>query len=143
MLVVPVQPPVHADAATLISQRSSPRVRMAETAAYLSNERILIARAADISLTGAFVQTHLPDPVGTRAALRLERGGEHIVAEVEVVRVSFCSQPDGTGAGMGLRFIELSRGHRKFLASYVANAQRNEDIPGALPFSIEVNLSDD
>jgi c-di-GMP-binding flagellar brake protein YcgR len=87
-----------------------------------------VERAADVSLTGAFVATRCPDPVGTRAALRLERGGEHIVAEVEVVRVSFLSQPDGRGAGMGLRFLELSKEHRKFLARYVANAQRDEEL---------------
>lgn len=142
MLVVPVKSSPDYDDPSAISGRSSPRVRIGGTAAYLSSERILIARAADISLTGAFVATRCPDPVGTRAALRLERAGEHIVADVEVVRVSFLSQPDGTGAGMGLRFGDLSREHRKFLARYVANAQRNEDIFGAAPFYVDVELAD-
>lgn len=128
MLVVPVRSHPDLEDKPAISGRASPRVRVRGTAAYLSSERILIARAADVSLTGAFVATRCPDPVGTRAALRLERGGEHIVAEVEVVRVSFLSQPDGRGAGMGLRFLELSKEHRKFLARYVANAQRDEEL---------------
>lgn len=142
MLVVPVRSqPDYADASA-ISGRASPRVRISGTAAYLSSQRILIARAADVSLTGAFVETRCPDPVGTRAALRLERGGEHVVATVEVVRVSFLSQPDGRGAGMGLRFVGLTREHRKFLARYVANAQRNEDIFGATPFFVDVSTED-
>lgn len=127
MLVVPVRSHPDLEDKSAISGRASPRVRVSGTAAYLSSERILIARAADVSLSGAFVATRCPDPVGTRAALRLEHGGQHIVAEVEVVRVSFLSQPDGRGAGMGLRFLELSKEHRKFLARYVAVAQRQED----------------
>lgn len=126
-MLVPVRSQPDLEDHSASSGRASPRVRVSGTAAYLSRERILIARAADVSLTGAFVATRCPDPVGTRAALRLERGGEHIVAEVEVVRVSFLSQPDGRGAGMGLRFLELSKEHRRFLARYVANAPRNED----------------
>ncbi len=142
MLVVPVSSHPDYDDPSAISGRASPRVRIAGTAAYLSSNRILIARAADVSLTGAFVATRCPDPIGTKAALRLERGGEHVVADVEVVRVSFLSQPDGRGAGMGLRFLSLTKEHRKFLARYVANAQRNEDIFGAAPFYVDVSLDD-
>ena len=105
---------------TIVHCRSQPRVLIVGTAAYLSNERILIARSADISLTGAFVTTCNPDPVGTRAALRLERNKEFITASVEVVRVSYCSLPDGTGMGMGLIFTDLTSAQRRFLARYVA-----------------------
>jgi c-di-GMP-binding flagellar brake protein YcgR len=105
---------------TIVHRRSQPRVSVVGTAAYLSNERIVIARSADVSLTGAFVTTHNPDPVGTRAALRLERNKEFIVAQVEVVRINFCSAPDGSGVGMGLVFKDLTRAQRRFLARYVA-----------------------
>jgi hypothetical protein len=108
------------DEQTIVHRRSQPRVHVVGTAAYLSNARIVIARSADVSLTGAFVTTNYPDPVGTRAALRLERNKEFIVAQVEVVRVSFCSAPDGTGIGMGLVFKDLTRAQRRFLARYVA-----------------------
>lgn len=142
MLVVSVRSQPDYEDKSAVSGRASPRVRVSGTAAYLSSERILIARAADVSLSGAFVATRCPDPVGTRAALRLERGGEHVVADVEVVRVSFLSQPDGRGAGMGLRFVGLTREHRKFLARYVANAQRNEEIFGGSPLYVDVALED-
>lgn len=142
MLVVPVSAYPNPEDKSAVSGRASPRVRIAGTAAYLSHERIVIARAADVSLTGAFVATSNPDPIGTRAALRLERAGEHIVAEVEIVRVSFCSQPDGTGLGMGMRFSSLSAAHRKFLARYVANAQRNDDVMASAPFYVDVDLGE-
>jgi hypothetical protein len=142
MLVVPVASHPDYEDKSAISGRATPRVRVRGTAAYLSSERIIIARAADVSLTGAFVSTRCPDPIGTRAALRLERAKEHVVAEVEVVRVSFLSQPDGTGAGMGLRFVGLTKAHRKFLARYVAGEQRNEDAFGGAPFFVDVDLGD-
>jgi hypothetical protein len=142
MLVVPVRSYPDYEDKSAISGRASPRVRVRGTAAYLSSERIVIARAADVSLSGAFVATRCPDPVGTRAALRLERAKEHVVADVEVVRVSFLSQPDGTGAGMGLRFVGLSRAHRKFLARYVAGEQRDEEMFGGDPYYVDVDLGD-
>jgi hypothetical protein len=130
------------DDKSAVSGRASLRVRIVGTAAYLSKQRIVIARAADVSLTGAFVATRNPDPLGTRAALRLQRGGEHIVAKVQVVRVSFCSLPDGTGAGVGMRFTKLTPAHRKFLARSVANAQRTEEELASVPFSADVELDD-
>lgn len=100
--------------------RAAPRVKVRGTAAYLSDQRIVIVRSANVSLTGAFVATSNPDPVGTRAALWLEYEKKSLVAEVEVVRVSLVSGPDGRGLGMGLRFMGLTRAQRRFLAAYVA-----------------------
>jgi len=142
MLIVPVRSHPDFLDQSAVSGRADPRVRMHGTAAYLSGERIVIARAADVSMSGAFVQTHNPDPIGTQAHIRLERAGEHIVVDVEVVRVSYCSQPDGTGVGMGMRFVNLTKGHKRFLARYVANAQRNEDMHNAAPFHVEIDLAD-
>lgn len=120
--------PTPADANTLppahLRRREQPRVKVADSACYLSQTRILIARSADVSMTGAFVATTCPDPVGTRAALRLERNKEYIVADVEVCRVSFCSLPGGGGVGMGLRFVDLTKEQRRFLARYVAACHR-------------------
>lgn len=100
------------------------RVPVLGTAAYRSEERILIARAADVSLTGAFVATHCPDPVGTRAVLRLELEGAHVELPVNVVRVSFLSDVHGHGAGMGLAFALLDREQRSFVRRYVETMQR-------------------
>ncbi|MFZ9888007.1 MAG: PilZ domain-containing protein [Myxococcota bacterium] len=100
------------------------RVPVLGTAAYRSEQRILIARAADVSLTGAFVATRCPDPVGTRAVLRLELEGEHVEMPVRVVRVSFLSNVNGHGAGMGLCFEALDRKQHAFLRHYVDTLQR-------------------
>lgn len=87
--------------------------------AYLSNERILITRGANISLGGAFISTGNPDPIGTTAALRVDHRGVAMELDVEVVRVSYVSQPDGSGLGMGLRFVGLDDAQRQFLAAYI------------------------
>lgn len=142
MFIVPVRSRPNPMDPSAVSGRADPRVALAGTAAYLSAERICIARAANVSLSGVFVETHNPDPVGTRAHMRLERGAEHVVVDVEVVRVSFCSSSDGRGAGMGMRFVELSKEHRRFLARYVANAQRDDELFGSAPFHVDVDLAD-
>lgn len=100
------------------------RVPVLGTAAYRSAERILIARAADVSLTGAFVATRCPDPVGTRAVLRLELEGTHVELPVSVVRISFLSNVHGQGAGMGLAFELLDGAQRSFVRHYVETIQR-------------------
>lgn len=117
---IDVETPAADSARRLCGARSTPRAKVNGTAAYLSAERILIARSADVSLSGAFVATRNPDAIGTRAALRLEHDGKGMVADVEVVRVSFVTQPDGSGMGMGMRFCDLDREQRRFLAAYVA-----------------------
>lgn len=130
MVALSLSPFTFADADTLppIQRRGQPRVRVEGSACYLSSSRILIARVADVSLTGAFVATNQPDPIGTVAALRLERNKEYIVAEVTVCRVNFASLPDGTGVGMGLAFGELTPAQRRFLARYVAACQHEQDL---------------
>ena len=114
----PFRAPVFDDDA--VGRRKDPRVRVAGSACYLSDHRILIARSADISRSGAFVSTLQPDPLGTKAALRLVLGGSTMVAHVEVCRVSFLSGPDGQGAGMGLKFVDLDKKQKRFLARYIA-----------------------
>ncbi len=108
-------------------RRLHPRVQVKEAACYLSAHRIVIARAADVSLTGMFVQTLDPDPIGTRAHVRLVQGTREIVIAAEVTRVSFLSGP-ADRPGMGLRFCELKKGARRFLAQYIAHAQTSDDV---------------
>lgn len=109
-----------ADTIPPLVRRGQPRVPVADSAAYLSQSRIVIARSADVSMSGAFVGTDLPDPVGTEAFLRLEKAGKPMTFAVKVCRVSFLSAPNGQGRGMGLSFVDLSKEQRRFLASYVA-----------------------
>lgn len=100
--------------------RVSPRARVEGGAAYLSSQRVLISREADISMTGVFVATTNPDPVGTQASVRFEHDQESIEFDAEVVRVSFVSDLQGRGRGMGLRFLDMGSEQRRFLAEYVA-----------------------
>lgn len=142
MLIVPVRSHPDPMDYSAVSGRADPRVPLVGTAAYLSSERICIARAADVSMSGAFVETGNPDAIGSRAHVRLQRGTEHIVIDVEVVRVSYVSRPAGGGMGMGMRFLNLTKGHRRFLARYVANAQRAADVFVDAPFHIHVDTHD-
>jgi hypothetical protein len=112
--------PFDDEASTHTQARTAPRVRFNESACYLSDARIVIARAGDVSMSGAFIETDHPDPQGTRAVVRLEHGGELVVIDAEVRRVSFLSTPGGNGRGMGLSFSGLTPEKRRFLARYVA-----------------------
>lgn len=91
------------------NRRSCLRAPLPGTAAYLSAWRVLIARVGDLSASGAFLATTHPDPLGTRATLELELGGERVKLEVEVVRVSFFGGKDGRQAGMGVAFVDVPR----------------------------------
>lgn len=86
------------------SRRAHERILLNEPGAYISPNRFVVIDAGDISATGAFVPTRYPDPVGTRAHLRLPIAGGHVDVEAEVVRVSFLSAP-GVAPGMGVRFL--------------------------------------
>jgi len=117
-----------ADTIPPLVRRTQPRVEVKDSAAYLSDSRIVIARCADVSMSGAFVGTDLPDPVGTQAFLRLERNGRPMTFEAEVRRVSFLSAPNGRGRGMGLSFKGLSDAQRRFLAEYIAVHHTDDEL---------------
>lgn len=104
-------------------RRGKTRVRYDERVSYLSDNRVVMARKGDISLEGAFIETLNPDPVGTRAAIQIERAQEVLVLDVEVSRVSFLSDEAGIGVGMGLSFLHLTRPQRKSLAGFVVDCQ--------------------
>lgn len=108
------------DAHPFGSCRAAPRAPVAGGAAYLSSERVLVSKAADVSMSGLFVCTSNPDPVGTQACVRFEHERKSVELEAEVVRVSFVSNGDGNGRGMGLRFVDLDGVQKRFLAEYVA-----------------------
>lgn len=108
------------DAHPFGGSRVAPRARVEGGAAYLSARRVLISRDADISMTGVFLSTANPDPVGTQASVRFEHEQKSVEFDAEVVRISFASDLEGRGRGMGLRFLDLGSEQRKFLAEYVA-----------------------
>lgn len=113
------EPDTEVDLPRLPAARATPRARFVGNAAYLSDARLIVVRASDVSLSGAFVATALPDPVGTLATLCLEHEGQSLLLDAEVVRLSFVSSPDGFGRGMGLRFVAPNPAQKRFLARYV------------------------
>ena len=91
-----------------MNRRTHSRSALRDSCAYLSKHRVLIARAGDLSASGAFLHTRFPDPIGTRASLDFDG----VSLSVEVVRVCF----DGHNAGMGVAFVDVPRDiHRRLI----------------------------
>jgi len=107
-------------------RRAKPRTTFDGRVSYLSSNRIVMPRTGDISMAGAFVATHHPDPVGTEAAIQIEHNNEQQVVDVVVTRLSFHSNDGAHGIGMGLRFSNLSRSQRKFIASFIVARHETE-----------------
>jgi hypothetical protein len=109
------------------NRRTHPRTPFAAAApgparhsvAYVSTNRVLIARFGDLSASGMFLHTNFPDPVGTRATLDFDLDGQNVVVEAEVVRVSFDGGRDGTKSGMGLCFVDVPVALRRRLLQRV------------------------
>lgn len=97
------------------NRRCHARRPLPESAAYLSGHRILIARVGDLSVSGAFLHTQYPDPVGTRATLDLDIDGQRACLDVEVVRVSFDRGVDGVRCGMAVSFLAVPVAFRRAL----------------------------
>jgi CheY-like chemotaxis protein/Tfp pilus assembly protein PilZ len=73
----------------------------------------------NVSVSGAFVETDSPVPVGTRLDLALELDADRVRVSGEVVRIQ---EPDwGQPAGVGLRFVDFASGARMRLAEHVAS----------------------
>lgn len=79
----------------------------------------LLARTADVSRTGCYIDTLNPLPKGTPIKLRLVRGSETLEVPGKVVYVS-------PGLGMGLRFFEeASESQLAILDRWLSQAARN------------------
>jgi CheY-like chemotaxis protein len=73
----------------------------------------------NVSVSGAFVETDSPVPVGTRLDLAFELEVDRVRVSGEVVRIQ---EPDwGQPGGVGLRFVEFGAGARMRLAEHVAS----------------------
>ena len=72
----------------------------------------------DVSISGAFLETHAPIPVGSELELALVFGTAVIHVTARVVRVQ---EPAwGQVGGVGIEFTRLRGDSRQFLESYVA-----------------------
>ena len=74
-----------------------------------------IANSENISVGGLYMSTRTEIPVGTKLALRIPIGNEHVVVKGEVVY----SQP---GKGVGVQFRDLSEEARAVMAKAMPQA---------------------
>jgi len=76
----------------------------------------------DLSVSGAFLETQGPIPVGTEVQLALILGDETVAVRARVVRIQ---EPSWANvAGVGIRFDELPDALRRSLEARIASATR-------------------
>jgi hypothetical protein len=82
----------------------------------------LIARTADLSLQGCYIDTLNPLPVGTPVRLQLTKTDEPFAFEA---KVTSCHM----GSGMGLLFEQITGKQRSALESWLHGTSAAEEIP--------------
>ena len=90
--------------------------------AQCSNPRFL-GYVADLSETGAFIQSSNPKPVGTYLCLLLdlpEAPGREVACSGEIIWTRGYSGKHGPCQGMGVRFIEIPEEVQRFLRRFCA-----------------------
>ncbi|HKV25882.1 MAG TPA: PilZ domain-containing protein [Candidatus Acidoferrum sp.] len=105
----------------MADRRDAPRyalILVAEITEVSSGTRT-IARTADVSRSGCYVDTLNPSSVNTQIRLRLTHGGENFESEGRVVYMS-------PGLGMGIRFLEyVTNSQLAVLERWLANAGKH------------------
>jgi len=76
----------------------------------------LIARTSDISLTGCYIDTLNPVPVGSHVRLRITHHNETFEVVGRVVYVSY-------GLGMGVVFTEVNEEQKARLTRWIENRE--------------------
>ena len=80
----------------------------------------------DLSVSGAFLETQGPVPVGTEIQLALILGEETLDVRARVVRIQ---EPSWANvAGVGVRFDALPEAARRSLEARIENAGRAEQV---------------
>lgn len=96
--------------------------------AHLSDPRRLDSQLAwdihDVSISGAFLETTGPVPVGTELELALVFGPAMARVRAAVVRVQEPSWEEA--GGIGVEFQEFYEGSRELLESYIAEAEGSD-----------------
>ncbi|MBA3395915.1 MAG: TIGR02266 family protein [Deltaproteobacteria bacterium] len=93
------------------NRRRDVRVPVELDVDYMLKDNYLFARCTDISATGIFIRTTLPEAPGTRLNLRFKTVNEaepiEVAGDVVWVNSSGPSAPENVQPGMGIRFVEL------------------------------------
>jgi uncharacterized protein (TIGR02266 family) len=116
--VVAVRRPAISDA----ERRRAPRVLVDFEVDYASEENYLFAYITDISATGIFVRTTVPEAQGTHLNLRFSSdhtGPIEVEGEVIWVNPYRPGTPDNLHPGMGIRFVSLDNDLRDRLLELV------------------------
>lgn len=109
---------------------------------YSNADNFLFAYISDISETGIFIRTNLPEKPGTLLNLRFTpRDGnrELLQLEGEVIWVNKLrpSHPDNINPGMGVRFVGLTGDIRHRLVEYIKTFAYLED-----PCDVDSNVDE-
>src|SRR3954465_11933600 len=105
-----------------VERRHAPRVLVDFEVDYASEENYLFAYITDISATGIFVRTTVPEPQGTHLNLRFsseQTGRIEVEGEVIWVNPYRPGTPDNLHPGMGIRFVSLDSEMRDRLLELV------------------------
>lgn len=103
-------------------RRHAPRVLVDFEVDYASEENYLFAYITDISATGIFIRTTLPEAQGTHLNLRFsdpDAGRIEVEGEVIWVNPYRPGAPDNLHPGMGIRFVSLDSEMRDRLLELV------------------------
>lgn len=114
---------VDADRRSGADRRRWERVLVDLVVDYRAEDTFLFAYITDISAMGIFVQTHEPEPPGTRLNLRFLVPGqkEPFELEGEVIWINPYrpGDPASLNPGMGIRFIDLRPSDRERMTELV------------------------
>ena len=83
----------------------------------LDSERQLIARTANLSTFGCFIETGIPFSRGTRVRMRITHRGATFVAVGQVA--------DSRATGMGIRFASMEPAHEQILENWLAQLRNS------------------
>lgn len=106
---------------------------------YSNADNFLFAYISDISETGIFIRTNLPEKPGTRLNLRFtpnDGNRQLLQLEGEVIWVNQLRprNPDNLNPGMGVRFVGLTTEHRYRLVEYIKTfAYLNDPLDEGCP----------
>lgn len=109
-------------------ERVRPRARVQVVES--DGERLVSWRIRDLSVSGAFIETRGPLPVGQQLSLEIVSGGRRIPLEAEVVRVQEPSWLSPAGVAVG--FLEVGSRASLDLEELIAQVRRVELWIGAM-----------
>jgi tRNA A-37 threonylcarbamoyl transferase component Bud32/tetratricopeptide (TPR) repeat protein len=112
-------------------RRKSPRVKMSNPVQYsFDQDRWTQGYSSDLSVSGMFILTYEPIPVGSLVFLRFDLPESSEKEPVEIIGQAVRQQSQGSDEegvlGMGVRFLSMEANQKENLASVVSDLYREE-----------------